>query len=136
MKKDYKNFKYSSHWREDDSLIIFLEYNQNLVIDVNVANEIVKSRLEYTDNNPHYMLIDFTNVKSVTKEARDYMNDVKGGLKGIKGGAFLSNNVVGNLFINLYLNINKPSVPAKFFRDKNEALEWLRKIIKENERSK
>ncbi len=133
MKKDYKNFNYSSHWREDDSRIIFLEYNPNLVIDMVVANDIVRSRLGYADNKPHYILIDFTNVKSVTKEARDYMNDPDGGLKGIKGGAFLSNNVVGNLFINLYLNINKPSVPAKFFKDKNDAIDWLRKIINENE---
>jgi hypothetical protein len=127
-RNNYKEYEYSSYWTEDDNAILFLEYKPNLIIDLDAAKEIVRTRLEYTQGKSTYILIDFTNVKSVSKGARDYMNDTKGGLTGILGGAFLSNNMVGNLFINLYLNINKPSVPAKFFTNKNDALYWLNKI--------
>jgi hypothetical protein len=73
-------------------------------------------------------LIDFSNLKSATKEARDYMNDPEGGLKGLVGGAFLSNSIVATVFINLYLKINKPVIPAKFFTKKAEALNWLNEL--------
>jgi hypothetical protein len=92
-----------------------------------VAKEIVESRLNYTKGRSVYTLIDFSNVKSVTKEARDYMNSPEGGLKGILGGAFLSNSVVATLFVNLYLKISNPSIPAKFFTSEKDALWWLMK---------
>jgi len=54
-------------------------------------------------------------MKSATKEARDYMNSSEGGLNGLLGGAFLSKSVVASLFINLYLKVNNPAIPARFF---------------------
>jgi hypothetical protein len=56
------------------------------------------------------------------------MNSPEGGLKGILGGAFLSNSVVSNVVINLFLKISKPSVPAKFFTKKEDALNWLKEL--------
>jgi hypothetical protein len=129
-KRDYKEYKNISFWKEDDD-IIFFNYAPKIEIDINIAKELIKNRLEYAKGEPTYTLIDFSNVKSVTKEARDYMNDPEGGLKGILGGAFLSNSVVTTLFINLYLKINKPSVPAKFFTKKEEALNWLKELKKQ-----
>jgi hypothetical protein len=108
--------------------IIFGTYSPRLEIDLRIAQELIENRLAFLEGKSAYALIDFTNVRSVTKEARDYMNCKEGGLKGILGGAFLSNNVVATLFINLYLKINKPHVPAKFFTNREEALKWLRQI--------
>jgi hypothetical protein len=133
-KREYKEYKTTSFWKEEDEDIIFFKYAPLLEMDIHVAKEIVSNRLEYTKCNPAYALIDFTNIKSVTKEARDYMNSPEGGLKGILGGAFLSSNVVATLFINLYLKINNPIVPAKFFTDGDEALAWLRNVKTESEK--
>jgi hypothetical protein len=127
-KRNLKEFKTTTFWIEDDDDILFFKYATKLEIDLSIAKEIIASRLDYTNNRPMFTLIDFSNVKSTTKEARDYMNDPEGGLKGILGGAFLSNNAVATLFINLYLKINKPSVPAKFFTNREEALDWLMTI--------
>jgi hypothetical protein len=128
-KKEIKEFKTTTFWMEDDPDVLFFLYAPKLEINITVAKEIINSRLDYTGGRPMFTLIDFSNVKSVTKEARDYMNDPEGGLKGILGGAFLSNNAVSTLFINLYLRINKPIIPSKFFTRKDEALEWLRTIM-------
>ncbi|HXU25854.1 MAG TPA: hypothetical protein VN698_01375 [Bacteroidia bacterium] len=123
MKK--QEYRYTTLWTEADDEIVFASYAPNLEIDIDVARELVQNRMSFCENKPHYILIDFTNTKSVTKEARDYMNSPEGGLKRILGGAFLSNSIVSNMLINLYLKINKPSVPAKFFTKKEEALIWL-----------
>lgn len=122
--KEYGNITFGKI--END--IIFFKYKPKIEIDINIARELVKSRLDYTDGQSVYTLIDFTNVKSVTKEARDYMNNPEGGLKGILGGAFLSNSVVATLFVNLYLKVSNPSVPAKFFTSSADAITWLKKI--------
>lgn len=122
--RQYENISFS----KIDNEIIFFSYTPKLEIDISIAKELIRNRLEYCQGKSYFALIDFSNVKSVTKEARDYMNDPEGGLKGILGGAFLSDNAVSTLFINLYLRINKPIVPAKFFTKKEEALAWLRTI--------
>jgi hypothetical protein len=122
--KEYGNISFG----KVDSDIIFFKYKPRIEIDINTARDLVNSRLDYTGGQEVYTLIDFTNVKSVTKEARDYMNSPEGGLKGILGGAFLSNSVVATLFVNLYLKVSNPSIPAKFFTNSNDAVNWLKKI--------
>ena len=125
-----QEYRYTTLWTEADSKIIFASYAPNLEIDIDVAHELVQNRMTFCENRPHYILIDFTNTKSVTKEARDYMNSPEGGLNGILGGAFLSNSIVSNVFINLYLKINKPSIPAKFFTKREDAISWLKDLKK------
>jgi len=122
-KKEYENITF---WRVEDN-IIFFKYAPQIEIDLETAKGMVEKRLDYTENEAVFTLIDFTNVKSVTKEARDYMNSPDGGLKGILGGAFLSNNVVATLFVNLYLKVSSPSIPARFFTNREDAVNWLRK---------
>ncbi len=68
----------------------------------------VEKRLDYTENEAVFTLIDFTNVKSVTKEARDYMNSSDGGLKEFSEEHFFRNSVVATLFVNLYLKVSNP----------------------------
>jgi hypothetical protein len=121
--KEYGNITFGKI--END--IIFFKYRPSIEIDIAMAKDLVNKRLDYTGGQSVYTLIDFTNVKSVTKEARDYMNSPEGGLKGILGGAFLSNSVVATLFINLYLKVSSPSIPAKFFTNTDDAITWLQK---------
>jgi hypothetical protein len=35
---------------------------------------------------------------------------------------------VSTLFINLYLKVNNPAIPARFFTSKEDAVKWLKKI--------
>lgn len=129
MKKyDFKEFEYISLWREQGSDIVFWKYVPNLEMDIRIAKRLVSDRLAYTQGKSVFALIDATNLKSGTKEARQYMSHPEGGLKGIRGGAFISNNAFTNIIINLYLKINKPSVPAKFFANREDALEWINRI--------
>src|SRR6187399_311354 len=117
---------YVSMWIEDD--ILFSNYRKQLEITIDVAKQIVQDRIIFTGGRPYCIMIDFTHLKSVTKDARDYMNNPHGGLKGLLGGAFLSNNVVATLFVNLFLKVSNPGIPARFFTKKSEAIDWLKKI--------
>jgi hypothetical protein len=123
--KKYEN-EYVMMWIEDG--ILFSSYKEQVTIDKATAEKIVSDRMELTKGMPYYILIDFNQLKSVTKDARDYMNSPEGGMKGLLGGAFVSNNVVASLFVNLYLKVNKPPIPARFFTSKSEAVQWLKAI--------
>lgn len=129
--RDHKEYETVSFWREEDDDILFFKYAPKLEMTIDVAKAIVQSRLDYCQGVPSYMVIDATNIKSATKEARDYMNSSEGGLKGVLGGAFLSNNVMATLAINLFIKVSNLPVPAKFFTNKAEAIKWLRKIRNE-----
>jgi hypothetical protein len=126
-----QEYRYATLSMSEDEEIVFAIYAQKLEITLNIAQEMVQDRIEFSSHKPHYILIDFSNVKSVTKEARDFMNSKEGGLKGILGGAFLSSNVVATLFINLFLKVSPPAVPARFFTNKAEALSWINKTRSE-----
>ncbi|HLZ15675.1 MAG TPA: hypothetical protein VKQ08_01490 [Cyclobacteriaceae bacterium] len=129
--RDLREYSTATFWREEFDDILFFKYSPKLEMDVDIAKEIVYSRLEYTQGKSAYALIDVTNLKSATKEARDYMNSVEGGLKGLSAGAFLSNSVVATLLVNLYLKVSNPPIPAKFFTTQREALNWLKKVRSE-----
>ncbi|HMI66313.1 MAG TPA: hypothetical protein VK517_09775 [Cyclobacteriaceae bacterium] len=108
--------------------ILFCSYKAHLEIDIVTARRIIKNRIDFMDGQLYPILIDFSNMKSATKEARDYMNSSEGGLNGLLGGAFLSKSVVATLFINLYLKVNNPAIPARFFTNRDEAITWLKRI--------
>lgn len=133
MQNDAVKYRYITVWRDEIYPdVVYGTYAPKLDIDIEIAKELIANRIDFSHGKAVYTLIDFTNVKSVTKEARDFMNSAEGGLKGILGGAFCSNNVVATIFINLYLKVNNPVIPAKFFTDKDEALKWLLKVRSEN----
>ena len=132
MQSNKISYRYITVWREEHYPdLIFGVYAPRLEINLSIARELIANRLEYSGGEAAYCLIDFTNVKSVTKEARDYMNSREGGLKGVLAGAFVSNNVVSTILVNLYLKVSTPVVPAKFFTDRHEALRWLIRIRNE-----
>jgi hypothetical protein len=128
IRRNVKQYEFITIWLEEDEDILISTYKPGLKVDINIAHSLVNSRLDYTGGQPKFMLIDFTNVGAATREARLYMNDPNGGLMGVLAGAFLANNAVATLFINLYLKINKPSVPARFFTNKADAIEWLKRL--------
>ncbi|HET8963675.1 MAG TPA: hypothetical protein VFM99_07250 [Chitinophagales bacterium] len=131
-KRNYKEYETVFFWKEEQDDVLFFKYAPKLEMDIEIAKKIVENRLEYTNNKPMYTVIDGSNLKSTTKEARDYMTNPDGGLKGILAGAFLANSVVTTVIINLYLTINKPPTPAKFFSNKQDALKWINEIREKN----
>lgn len=133
-RRELKEYPFVTFWKEsNDDDVIYFSYSVNLNITIDIAKEIVNSRLEYIQQKPAYFLIDATNIVSVTKEAREYMSNPEGGLKGILAGAFISNKVLTTVLINLFFKINKPKVPARFFTKKEDAIAWLLKVKYANE---
>ncbi|MFM9838607.1 MAG: hypothetical protein ACKVOQ_10110 [Cyclobacteriaceae bacterium] len=113
--------------RQLNDKIIFAEYPDNLRVDLTVAKEIVACRMEFTGGRDHYVVIDVSNVKKVTAEAKEYMQSPEGGLKNILGAAFLASNPVSALIANIFIKSPK-EFEAKFFYNKESAIRWIEEL--------
>jgi hypothetical protein len=129
-----QQFPYVSYSREEDSDIIYAEFPSGIKVDISVARELVANRLDFSQNRKHYYVLDISNVKEITTDAKDFMQSPEGGLKNILGGAFIATNPISNLIANIFVK-TRMNFHARVFLNKREALNWIneekKKIISE-----
>ena len=109
---------------ENNNDIVFVEFHDNLKVDLASAQEIVASRLSFTENRKHYLIIDISNVRQVSLEAKEFMQRPDAGLKNILAAAFIASNPVSALIANIFVKTPK-EFEARFFSNKKSALEWI-----------
>jgi len=123
-----KKYPLTTFTKEPEGDIIYVEYIKNLKVDLDVAKELVANRLDFAENKPHYLIIDVSNIKQITSEAKTYMQDPTLGLKNILGTAFIASNQVSALIANIF--VKTPNIISKFFSQKKEALLWIKELKK------
>jgi hypothetical protein len=129
MATTYKECPFVSFSIVDQSgSIVLMEVTTTQRIDLFEAREIVAARFEFTQNKKHYLVIDLSNVKQVSPEAKDYLQHAEGGLKNILASALVATNPVSALIANIFVKTTK-EFEAKFFTDKNEAFAWINDIV-------
>lgn len=119
-----KKYKHFTCYLDQESGLIFADYEKNLKVDLAMAKEMVAHRTEFTKSKPHYVVLDISNIKDVTAEAKEYMQHPEGGLKNILGAAFIANNPVAELIANIYVK-TPMDFEARFFNKKEDAVSWI-----------
>ena|SRR5687768_10043391 len=109
---------------EPASGIVFIEFPPNLKVDLAMAQEIVSNRLQFTQNKPHFLISDMSNVRQISAEAREFLQRPEGGLKNILGAAFIGSNPVAALIANIFIKTPK-NFHARFFPSRKAALAWI-----------
>jgi len=125
-----EKFPYVICSREEGSDIIYAEFPDPIKVDLVIARELVANRLSFSKNQAHYYILDLSNVKDITTDAKDFMQSPEGGLKNILGGALIATNPVSKLIANIFTKTRK-DFRAKVFSNKAEAFRW---IIEEKEK--
>jgi hypothetical protein len=110
---------------ETDVDIVVTKVRNVLNLDLVAAKELVASRLDFMRDEKHYVLIDISDIKHFTTEAKQYMQSPETGLKNILGAAFIASNPISILIANVFIK-TKINFPARFFSKKAEALEWIK----------
>jgi len=75
-----------------------------------------------------FILAEFGNGSSITKELRDYAASPQGNTLS-KGAAVLVRNLAQQLIGDYYLKFNKPVNPTKVFYKKENAIAWINEQI-------
>src|SRR5258708_27513723 len=119
--KQYPLVRYS---RERVGDVILAEFPANLRIDLEVAREMIGDRLDFAKDEKHYVIIDVSNVREITIEAKEFMQRPDPGQKNILGAAFVGTNPISVLFANIFVKTRK-TFQAKFFDNKDDAYDWI-----------
>lgn len=101
---------------------------RNPSVDLNVAKQAVKYRLECTNYNSYPLLSNIKSINNITKEARDFLASEKG-CEGVTVAAILINSSIGSMIGNFWISINKPLRQTKIFTNEEEALKWLKQFV-------
>jgi hypothetical protein len=119
--------KYSCvvYYKEEDSDIVYAEFPNSLKVDLEMARELVANRLDFTKNEMHYFVLDVSNVKEISPEAKEFMQKPETGLKNILGGALIATNPVATLIANIFIKTRK-DFQARVFSSKESALSWIK----------
>lgn len=123
------DFYHSSIWLNNG--IIYGKYKRDLVIDIHVAQEMVKDRYKISAGISRPLLIDVTELLCVDTEGRNYLAG-PAGCELISAGAIYTKNKLLAFVGNAFILLDKPLIPAKVFGDKEKALEWLEPYKNQN----
>lgn len=111
--------------------ILFFDFNDNLSIDVDIIKEVIANRHDFANGEDHYLIMDLSNLKHISSEAKNYAYSSEAGLKNILAGAFIATNPVSRLLANVLVKTTV-DIPSKMFTDKESALKWILEIKKQN----
>ncbi len=104
--------------------ILFNSYLPNTPHDLDGAKLVAAKILEMCGDTKVPILVDGTDLKSMTSEARAFYSTPEG-THNAKAIAIIANTTIAKVTGTLFLGLNKPPYPAQIFTDKTEALAWL-----------
>lgn len=116
--------KYVKYWIEDGYLFSEFKVKE---ISLKAAKEIVNLRLKITGDKAFYTCVDGPLVKSIDKEARDYMAS-ESAYKNIIAFAAVNSNSIARMISKFYLALKKPPLPTKIVSNKDEAKQWFEEL--------
>ena len=116
------DFHHSTMWLNNG--ILYAKYKHDLVIDINVAKEIVKDRQKISAGILRPILVDVTGILCVDTDGRNYLAGPEG-CEFISAGAIHTKNKLLAFVGNAFILLDKPLIPAKVFSCESTAADWL-----------
>lgn len=118
---------------EKDNDIVLIETGETHEVDLTMAKEIVAHRLDFMKDRKHYLILDLSNVKMVSRDAKEFLQQEEGGLKNIIGAAFIACNPIASMIANIFVK-TPTHFETKFFSTKASAINWILEYKKKNNR--
>ncbi|HET8962937.1 MAG TPA: hypothetical protein VFM99_03520, partial [Chitinophagales bacterium] len=102
------------------------EYKPRLIMNIEIAKQIVNDRLKVSNGVSRPILLDARNFVSMDRATMKFYK-TKDVVQYVTSAAFLTGNALGNLAGNIFLTLERPLVPTKLFTDEQKAVAWLEK---------
>ncbi len=113
--------------RIKDSILIGT-YKKDVRITLEVAREIVSTRLSFTRRTTMPTLILSEGVVTIDKAARDYLTSPEG-TEGISACAIITRSRYSSFLGNLFLQLTRGALPVKMFKNMGKAEQWLHQYV-------
>jgi hypothetical protein len=126
MGGNYCRTLYFKGWIEDG--IAYFIYTTP-VLTIEIAEQAVSSRLQLFSGATYPIFTDVRAIRYIDTKTRNYLAGAES-IKLVSAGALLVGSQFQRVTGNLFVQINKPSIPAKLFTNNAEALLWLEQFKK------
>lgn len=104
---------------------------RNKTLQASDVNESIKISSEYKPSTKFYVLLEGEENASVSIEARRAAAS-QAYAQCNAALALCSNSTVNAIMGNLFLKISKPIIPTRFFKERNDAVNWLNQHIEKS----
>lgn len=115
-------------WIDEHGIIIAVADAQD-IHTLEHAKESVAAIAALTQGVRRPFLIDMTNVKSMSREARAYHAGPEPA-KVINAVAILTGSNIGKMIANFFISLTNPVLPTRMFTGVEDAKQWLLKYTK------
>jgi hypothetical protein len=109
--------------------IFLLKVNSGEYIEPEDVMEMRTIFSKIADGSKFTVLLDATNTFQVDPKARAIIAGKEFSEQRI-GAAFVVTSLASRLIGNFFIRFNRPASPTKLFSNQQDALEWLRKLLK------
>ena len=104
--------------------IIYQEYKENINLTVEDSRKEIGVYSELYQGKKRPVLIDIRNVKTVSRESRQFYAGEEPA-RFLSAAALIIGNPVSRIMGNFFMGINKTVMPVRLFADPKEAAKWL-----------
>ena len=102
--------------RIDENGIIISEYKKDSKLELEDAYRDHEATLELTGGKICTTLVDLTNVRTISKEARSYFSNVECA-EVFEATALYVNTPISRIIGNFFLGINRPAIPVRLLNN-------------------
>lgn len=122
---EMREFYHSLLWIENG--ILFCKYKQELVINIDVARDMVRDRTEIQTGQSMPLFVDFTELLYVDPLSRRYFASAEASVL-VSAKALHTTDSLLMLLGTVFVRTDHPSIITKVFLEKAEGLMWLERF--------
>ncbi|MCJ8289978.1 MAG: hypothetical protein HRT58_09975 [Crocinitomicaceae bacterium] len=130
QKLAYYENEFCEYWIDERGIVHEIFKDSFKTLDLEVAKVITQDRLMVSNGIARPLYVELGKATKMNRAANAYLS--KGiAMECLSATGILVRDQIEKFGANLYTGFFKPSVPTKFFTDKDKALVWLRNYTQE-----
>lgn len=107
--------------------ILFIEFPKPFNLTFEKAKELVKARLNFSDEKSYPVVFDIRNINKVEKEARKFLD--QNGQKGMTSVSLIIKSGITIFIANTYFKLANQAIPTKMFNNIEDAEAWAKRFV-------
>lgn len=125
LKDSYYENEFCEYWIDEFGVLHEIFKDTFPSLNLEVAKVITADRLVVTNGITRPLYVELGSINKMERAANRYLSTGPA-MECLSATGILVKDQMEKLGANLYTSFFKPSVPTKFFTDKQKAIQWLR----------